>query len=425
MDILTKSLAGIVGSTHVMDCPPDALPASWKGCICVTASPSDTVEIQEIVRLLEHDYAGSGIIPVGAGLQLAAGYPPPADRPLVLLSLHRMNRITDHQPDDMTVTAEPGVTFAQCDAAIATSRQMLGIDVPRPERATLGGSVAVASHGLRRVRYGAVRDTLIGLKAVMQAGTEIKGGGKVVKNVAGYDLCKLFTGSYGSLGVLTEVTFRVHPCPEVRRTLAWHVPDAATAARVGLELHHARLAHTMLFVHGNGTDGYRLIIGFDGIEKRVNWQEAQATSIAATAGLNDGPEVINTEALLKFQNAPADVLENAQAAARISGLVTALPSMLQRLQVANPSLLSADISTGLVQIALDTNSHAGTQLVMNTLTAVGPEANLTWHHLECPETLAALPRWGVQGPPLRLHRGIKASLDTSNLFSPNRFPGKA
>jgi glycolate oxidase FAD binding subunit len=302
---------------------------------------------------------------------------------------------------------------------------MLGMDVPRPEQATLGGGVAVASSGLRRVRYGAVRDNLIGVKVVMQGGTEIKGGGKVVKNVAGYDLCKLFTGSYGSLGIITEVTFRVHPFPEVRRTIAWDSPDVATAARVGLELHQARLAHTMLCVSGNSGDGYQLIIGFDGIEKRVNWQQAQAESVVSAAGLKSAPGLLTSAELLKLQNAPADSLSTAQAAARINMLVTALPTALQRFEGAAPSLLSADISAGQVQIALDVNSHAGAQLVMNTLPALGPDTNITWHHLEGPETLAMLPRWGVQGPALRLHRAIKASLDTSNLFSPDRFPGRA
>src|SRR5205085_10716071 len=125
-------------------------------------------------------------------------------------------------------------------------RQFVPLDAPLPERATLGGLVSTNAAGLWRPTYGTPRDLLIGLRVVMTRGESIKGGGRVVKNVAGYDVCKLFTGAWGTLGVLTELSFKVRPLPETVRTLAWEAPDLVTAAHIGLSLHHTRLAATFL-----------------------------------------------------------------------------------------------------------------------------------------------------------------------------------
>jgi glycolate oxidase FAD binding subunit len=423
MEKLFSQLAGIVGSEHVITCPPEALPSSWKQGMFLSVSPGSVAEIQEVVTSVSTQNSAASIVPVGGGLQLTAGYPPDPRSATILLSLHRMNKITDHQPDDMTVTVEPGVTAAACDALLKGARQMLALDVPRPELATLGGTTAAAAHPLRRAKYGAVRDVLIGLHAVMESGEIIKGGGKVVKNVAGYDVCKLFAGSFGSAGILTDLTFRVQPLPEVRRTIVWKAGSAATAGHAALELHAARLAHTFLYVSGSTESGFDLCIGFDGIEKRVNWQQEQACNTALKAGIASDPTVASSDAELALQNAPADVLENCAAAARVSMLVTSVPSALNSLESTMPAYLAADVSSGLVQIAFRSISADTSLKVMKTVSGAGEDANIVWHHLEVDNL--DLPRWGSQTSSLRLQRALKSAIDPGNLFSPGRFPGRA
>ena len=423
MDKLISQMAGIVGTDHVIECPPEALPASWQRTLAVSVSPATVAEIEAVVRTVSDTCPGTGIVPVGGGLQLSAGYPPESKAATVLLSLHRLNRITDHQQDDMTITMEPGVTIAAADALLKGSRQMLALDVPRPELATIGGTTASAAHPLRRFKYGAVRDTLIGLNAVLPEGVVVKGGGKVVKNVAGYDVCKLFTGSYGSVGVLSELTYRIQPLPEVRSTVAWTTTSAAQASVAGIALHQARLAHTFLLVSSSASNAYTLYIGFDGIEKRVKWQEERAAEVVREAGLHTDLEHISAEDALTLQNAPHDCMERCEAAGRLSLLVTNIPGAMSSLEALNPAFLSADISCGIIQTAFSTLTDATAKQVMTTVDNAGEDANMIWHLLE--PNVPAIPRWGAQRPALRLSRSLKAAIDPQNLFSPGRFPGRA
>jgi glycolate oxidase FAD binding subunit len=137
-----------------------------------------------------------------------------ARQPHVAIDLTRLNRIVEHDHANLTVTAECGATLALLQETLSRQRQFLPFDVPAPAKATLGGTIALNLNGLRRGFYGGVRDLVIGMKAALITGEQIKAGGKVVKNVAGYDMCKLFIGSLGTLGVITEATVRVAPLPE-------------------------------------------------------------------------------------------------------------------------------------------------------------------------------------------------------------------
>ena len=189
-------------------------------------SPATVEQIATVLSLLEAE--GAAIVPVGGGTQVHVGYPPAQDRPVFMVRTTRLNRVLDFQPDDMTVTVEPGITLEALQKTLATHNQTLPLDVPYAPRATMGGIVSANSSGFWRPAYGTPRDLLIGVKALMTESTEVKGGGKVVKNVAGYDVCKLFTGAWGTLGILTELTFRTRPKPETERVLAWQLPDLTT-----------------------------------------------------------------------------------------------------------------------------------------------------------------------------------------------------
>ncbi len=177
------------------------------------ALPETAEEIAAVLRACaEHDLA---VVPTGGGTKLHWG--PAPERCDVLLDLCCMNEIVEHAAGDLVVRAQAGVTMDALSAALAEKGQELALDPPFAEGSTVGGTLAAAVAGPRAFRYGTARDLLIGITVVLPDGTIAKSGGKVVKNVAGYDLGKLFTGSFGTLGVIAEATFRLHPLPVERR----------------------------------------------------------------------------------------------------------------------------------------------------------------------------------------------------------------
>ncbi|MEW1836638.1 FAD-binding oxidoreductase [Nonomuraea angiospora] len=193
------------------------------------ALPETVEEISAVLRACaEQDLAA---VPAGGGTKLHWGAPP--ERCDVLIDLCCMNSLIEHAAGDLVVRAQAGLTMDALAAALAEQGQELALDPPFREHTTVGGTLATATAGPRAFRYGTARDLLIGITVVLPDGTVARSGGRVVKNVAGYDLGKLFTGSQGTLGVIAEATFRLHPLPAERR---WLVAATAPADDVLLRL---------------------------------------------------------------------------------------------------------------------------------------------------------------------------------------------
>src|SRR5262245_30606663 len=172
------------------------------------------------------------VTPWGGGTRMAVGAPP--GRAGLVLGLRRLARLLEHEPGDLTATAEAGMTFVAFQAELGQRGQWLSLDPPHADRATIGGILASNASGPRRHLYGTARDLLIGVTVVAADGTVIKGGGKVVKNVAGYDLPKLYIGSFGTLGVIAEATVRLRPRPDEDRLVVARferIAEAGAAAR--------------------------------------------------------------------------------------------------------------------------------------------------------------------------------------------------
>jgi glycolate oxidase FAD binding subunit len=177
------------------------------------ALPESVEEIAALLRACaEQDLA---VVPVGGGTKLHWGAPP--ERCDVLLDMCCMNAVLEHAAGDLVVRVQAGVTMDALAAELAGKGQELALDVPSGAGSTVGGTLAAGLPGPRAFRYGTARDLLIGITVVLADGTVARSGGKVVKNVAGYDLGKLFAGSYGTLGVIAEAVFRLHPLPAERR----------------------------------------------------------------------------------------------------------------------------------------------------------------------------------------------------------------
>ncbi|MGH3780169.1 MAG: FAD-binding oxidoreductase, partial [Pseudonocardiaceae bacterium] len=197
----------------------DGVPARW------VARPGSTEEVSAVLRAA----AGLGlrVVARGSGTRLAWGVPPTALD--LIVDTSRMDAVLAHAAGDLVITVQAGLPMGTLQRALAAHRQRLAIDSDNP-RGTIGGTIATAASGPLRYRYGSVRDLLIGITVVLADGTVTRSGGKVVKNVAGYDLGKLYTGSLGTLGVITEAVFRLHPLPEASRWITVPAADATRAA---------------------------------------------------------------------------------------------------------------------------------------------------------------------------------------------------
>lgn len=195
--------------------------------------------------------------------------------------LRRMDRVLAYTPEDMTVTVEAGVTLAVLQQKLSEHGQFLAVDPPNSSTLTIGALLAGNSSGPRRYGYGTIRDYLLGIKVVLADGRVIKAGGQVVKNVAGYDLCKLFVGSRGTLGVIVEATFKVLPRPEVETFVQTTVPTTREVQLLLNEINAAPLTPVVLDAC-TAPNGHALVLGFAGPREDVEWQVNRARDLELT-----------------------------------------------------------------------------------------------------------------------------------------------
>lgn len=211
---LLESLAGICGAENVSGDPTELTGYAIDPAIPrAIARPGSEEEVAEIVKLCAAEKAG--LVPAGAGTKLRMG--PDPVRYDVTLATTRLDRVHSYDPGDLTVSVGAGARLADIETLLEKNHQLLPLAVPYRHRATLGGTVASGVDSALRQMHGSARDFLLGCEFVTGDGTRAKSGGKVVKNVAGYDLHKLFIGTLGTLGVLTRLNFRTFPLPETRR----------------------------------------------------------------------------------------------------------------------------------------------------------------------------------------------------------------
>src|SRR5882762_9877885 len=235
-------------------------------------------EIAEILRL--SNAAGLAVIPRGGGTKLGWGNPPA--RADLILSTARLNEIIEHAWEDLTVTVEAGCTIQRLQETLGQHGQRLALDPLWPEKATVGGVLSTNDSGALRLRFGALRDLIIGATIALPDGTLASSGGKVVKNVDGYDLPKLVTGALGTLGVITRAVFRLHPLPRNTRSFSVFSAKAEESQRFVLAVQDSKLAHTFLQSQFSGEAPPVSDILFEGTEAGLAAQESQLRSLAAS-----------------------------------------------------------------------------------------------------------------------------------------------
>ena len=413
-----EELRKVVGTDNVREAAPEDSVEGVEPSFVV--EPGSVEEVSELMQLASRE--GLAVSPRGGATKTHLG-DPPASLDLVV-STARMNEIIEHVPGDQVVRVQAGVRLEDLQERLSGSKQMLALDPPE-RGATIGGVVAANSSGPRRYRYGTVRDLIIGITVVLQDGTVAKAGGKVVKNVAGYDLSKLFTGSLGTLGIIATANFRLHPIPEAARTVAVEVGSPEDAARAAQAIVHSQVEPTAVELH-YGEDARLLTVLVESIQAGVEAKAETASFIlrpfgkvralseeeAEHLGPLQPPAVGDDEAAVKIAAPPAglaDVLGSVLAAAERRGL-------------AHPRI-TGHAASGVTFVGFSGDEEGGSHFVEELREIwVRKGGSVTLHRAP----LALKQRvgtWDNGGDYLGLIRRIKEKFDPRGGMNPGRFVG--
>jgi glycolate oxidase FAD binding subunit len=417
-----EDLQGIVGAANVREAATedsiDGLSPSH------VVEPGDTEELSGVLALANE--RGLGVVPRGAGTKLSIGNVPA--RLDLIVSLARMAEVIEHVPGDQIIRVQAGLPLSELLEYIKASGQILALDPPERELgATLGGIVATNSSGARRLRYGTVRDLIIGITVVLADGTIAKAGGKVVKNVAGYDLSKLFTGSTGALGVITEANFRLHPLPEAARTVAVDLEDATRAGEASQEVMKSSVEPSSCELHWRGGRG-TLSVLIEGIAPGVDVQSETITGILERFGephtLSDAevralgpeepPQTGDDEVTLKISAFPAGLADVVRIVEETAG------------RAGVESRVVASAASGVAYIGLsgggeESQAEAVEEIRRHVLREYPGGGVVVWRAPAGVKRRVEV--WGPPGDKELLIRRVKERFDPRATMSPGRFIG--
>jgi glycolate oxidase FAD binding subunit len=404
-----------------------------------TRSPADQAELAAVVAAAHA--AGTPVYPLGGGTSLDYGLP--ARQPGLGLSLTGLARVVDYPARDMTITVEAGIRLAELADILAGERQWLPVEGPHPAEATAGGLVATAWSGARRYGWGTMRDYVIGVSAVDGRGIAFKGGGRVVKNVAGYDFCKLLTGSCGTLAVITQLTLKLRPLPErsvlaactvrdldqAERLLAGLVGTATTPSAVELLVGPQWRDDPALPPLPAGALG-RLVVGLEGTTVEIDWmirtleqewhdQTAENFHVVADGppGEHESPAAALWQRLREFSAGTADLaLKASLPPSRVCGFIA-------RLLATSPDVnIQAHAGNGIVIARFP--AFAAADISKNLIGDLQPAAAASGHLTVLSSGIGELTHqcvWGGIGPSLSWMIKVKEQFDPRGLLNPGRF----
>ena len=412
------------------------------------ASPADAGEASALLAAAtEHELA---VVPRGSGTSVSWGVPP--SRLDLVIDTLRLDRVIEHAAGDLVVRAQAGVTMDQLAGVLATARQQLALDVPagpagggQAGSPTVGGVLATGAAGPRRLRYGTPRDLLIGITVIRPDGTVTKSGGKVVKNVAGYDLGKLYTGSHGTLGLITEAIFRLHPLPAATAFVTAGYADPAAAAAGVASAAGSDLAPVAIEIDRPARDGLiRVAVLLEGDPAGVSERASLMRGVlgTGTATLDAAPPWWGADPGARGPGARGPGGRDSATVIQIGFWAAALPGVLAAVDTAaraaglDPAV-TGSAAAGVLHAAVP--GSAGPEAVAGFLAGLrerlaadlepgfaggeGPPARSSAVVVRAPAAVRdQVDMWGPV-PALSLMRALKNQFDPRHLMAPGRFAG--
>ena len=379
--------------------------------------PANREQLGTTLRLCSETQAT--VVPWGGGTAMAHGNPP--RRVDVVLCTGRLNRVIDHDSANLTVTVESGITLARLQQQLAAEHQFAPFDPPFPERATVGGTIAANLNGPRRGCYGSVRDLVIGMKVTLISGEQIKAGGKVVKNVAGYDMCKLFVGSLGTLGLIGEATLRLAPLAESAMTMIAG-GTLEQACELAAALDRSPLLPTAVFLaKDSDQENLRLAVECEGFVQMIERCRRDLAALAAQTGMN--AEFPSFGAEDEFWRAVRNLpLQSGRLIFRLTVPRGEIFSSVESLRRRPDSSLATDLQSGTIWLSCDP-----TKTALERFAELTSLARARRGHAMIFAAPSALKQgwevWGESPPTLSLMRRIKQQFDPQDLLNPGRFLG--
>lgn len=392
------------------------------------AQPATAEELAECVRAAHAE--GLALTPWGAGTLQHLGRPPAPEA--LRLELAGLGRVLEHTPADLTISVEAGATLADVQATLREHGQWLPWAPAAPPHATIGGLLAAGLSGPLRLGYGTPRDWLLGMRVVLGDGRLVKSGGKVVKNVAGYDTHKLQLGALGTLGVIAEATFKVAPLPAQLVTLGFACADGPAALALASLLRARPLAPVSLLVHQDSPQGARLLARFAGAADAVARQAQLATAAALAQGAAAADPALAEAAWqnLALFSRPASQEAGETVIVRVGAPPSALPDVWAALGRAAPAGYTASgLAYAGVGLAYARWGAAAADPPAVAAALAGLRARLAeiqgYAVVEDagPGTRAAIEIWGPPPPTLGLMRALKQRWDPRGVLNRGRYLG--
>ena len=388
-------------------------------------SPATAEEVAAALK--SADDAGQAVAAVGGGTQLDLGMPPRRlDR---IIETTGLDRVVEYEPADLTVTVEAGMRFADLPKRLGEEGQFLALDPPAADGATIGGVIATNASGPLRFSYGTARDLVIGTRVANPDGTLTRAGGRVVKNVAGYDLNKLYVGSLGTLSIIVELSFKLAPIPPAADSVVGQFADVEAARTVANSVVHSPLSPLAIELLGPGAAAAAglpranlLVFRLGGYPQAV---ERQVRDLSALIGQHGGQRVDASSttwddlARMRVTARQRDVV--LKAAAPISASATLVDILSKRPDGLEP-LVWSHAGSGVAYAACNPPEAELLTALRREVAALSSNASLVIER--CPTVLKeSIDVWGDPGASVALMRAVKAKLDPKNTLNPGRYVG--
>jgi glycolate oxidase FAD binding subunit len=411
---LTEDLRRIVGPDNVHEATEEDAVEGVEPDFVV--EPGSVEEVSALMKLAARE--GLAVAPRGGGTKMHIGDPP--RRLDLIVSTARMNEVLEHTPGDQIVRLQAGVKLEDLQKYVSSSDQMLAIDPPE-SGATVGGIVAANSSGPRRYRYGTIRDLIIGITVVLHDGTVAKAGGKVVKNVAGYDLSKLFTGSLGTLGVIATANFRLHPRPEASRTVAVEVTEPQQAQAAAQAIVHSQVEATAVELH-YGENEKLLAVLLESISGGIDAKAETASFLLKQYG--EVRTLSQEEAdRLGSLTSPQVVMKIGAPPVDLAAVLESVLGAVERKGLAHPRI-TGHAGTGVTLVGFSEATEDGAAGFVEEMREIWVRRGGSVTLQRAPLTLKQrVSTWDNGGDYLGLVRRVKEKFDPRGGMNPGRFLG--